>query len=78
MESEVPFRNILLADGQEGGLGGDKEKEKCDRSIAVSQVAGAVLMGCGQTKQEGTERVKVEKHSGSTIHSLWLLNGCAG
>lgn len=42
IESEVLFRNIFLADGEEGELGGDKEKEKCDMSLAVSQVAGAV------------------------------------
>ena len=69
-ESEMPFRNIPLVYDEGDGLGGDKEKEKCDMSLAISQVAGAVLISYSHTKQEGTQRAKFQKHLRSTIHSL--------
>ena len=59
IESDVHFRNIPLADGKVGVLGGDQEKETFDRSLAVSQVAWAVLICCSETEQEDNRNGQV-------------------
>lgn len=73
---DVHFKNTPLADGKEGGLWGDQEKEIFDRSLAVSQVAGAMLICYSENKQEDSRNGQVwktfRKYSSQHLVTEWM------